>query len=93
MPRGIPKAGTRASGGGRPKKYGEETRLARIPVSVVGKLEDLFLFLTELDGEITAWEQEINGKDLAKNPRYSKAKVLATSIRERINALGIEIKV
>lgn len=90
MPRGIPKAGKRASGGGRPKKYGEETKQARIPVSLAGKLEDLMLFLHELNDEITSWEEEINGKDLAKNPRYSKAKVLSTSIRERINALDID---
>lgn len=88
MPRGIPKAGTRAPGAGRPKNTVPK-KMARVRVDIADKLDDLLLFLHELNDEITLWEEEINGKDLAKNPRYSKAKVLATSIRERINALGM----
>ncbi|MBD2199983.1 MULTISPECIES: hypothetical protein [Calothrix] len=92
MPRGVPASGKRASGGGRPKKYGEDTVQVRVPASIAPKLDDLYLFLAELDTEIQQWEEEINGKDIAKNPRYSKAKELAGSIREKISALGIDIK-
>lgn len=92
MPRGVPITGKRSPGGGRPKKYGEKTKLARIPLSISGKLDDLLLFLGELDNEITQWELEISTKDMKTNPRYSKAKELAESIRERISALGIDVK-
>ncbi|BAZ00524.1 hypothetical protein NIES37_45190 [Tolypothrix tenuis PCC 7101] len=92
MPRGVPTSGKRAPGGGRPKKYGEDTVQVRVPASIAPKLDDLYLFLAELDAEIQQWEQEINNKDISKNPRYSKAKLLAESIREKISALGIDIK-
>lgn len=92
MPRGIPKTGYRASGAGRPKKYGEDTKLTRAPVSIAGKFDELITFLKELNEEITAWETEINGKDIKTNPRYSKAKVLAESIRERISALDMKLE-
>ncbi|BAY11549.1 hypothetical protein [Calothrix sp. NIES-2098] len=92
MPRKPYEPGSRKGIGGRPKKYGEDTKQVRVPASIAPKLDDLYLFLAELDAEIQQWEQEINEKDIAKNPRYSKAKVLAESIREKISALGIDIK-
>ncbi|MBD2298744.1 hypothetical protein [Nostoc sp. FACHB-190] len=87
MPRGIPAAGKRKPGGGRKLKYGENTTQVRVPLSIASKIDELLCFLTELDDEIAQWEAEIQSKDLKTNPRYSKAAILAASIREKINAL------
>lgn len=91
MPRGVPKNGKRAPGGGRPKKYGEATKQMWVPLSIADKLSDLCLFLAELDSEIEAWENIIGSIDLKKNPRYSQAKLLTDSIREKIGALDIDL--
>lgn len=89
MPRGIPKEGKRKAGAGRPRKYSEPTYNTRVPVSFKGKIDDIYLFLGELDAELASWEREMEGKDMAKNPRWAKAKLLAESIRERLDGLGI----
>lgn len=88
MPRGIPKEGKRSPGGGRKKKYGSETVQKWVPVTIAPKLEDIYLFLAELDSEITTWEQACEAKKTS--PRYEQARKLAASVRERLNALEID---
>ncbi|MEA5620520.1 hypothetical protein VB711_22150 [Cronbergia sp. UHCC 0137] len=89
MPRGIPKAGKRATGGGRKKKYGCETVQRWTPTVIADKLDDLYLFLIELDSEINQWESICESKKTS--PRYEQARKLTATIRERIDGLGIDL--
>ncbi|MEH1837202.1 MAG: hypothetical protein V7L20_00180 [Nostoc sp.] len=87
MPRGIPKTGIRKPGGGRKKKFDSPTVRRRIPTVIAEKIDDVYRFLLELDGEISAWEQACEEK--STSPRYERARQLVSLLRERIDALGI----
>ncbi|MGJ5628728.1 hypothetical protein [Nostoc sp. CALU 1950] len=89
MPRGIPKTGKRNPGGGRKKKFDTPTVRKRIPKALAEKIEDIHQFLMELDEEISKWEQVCDEK--STSPRYERARQLVLLLRERINALGINI--
>lgn len=90
MPRGVPKAGKRSPGGGRSKKYGADTVQKWVPKPIADKLDDLYLFLLELDNEIANWESTCEAKKTS--PRYEQARKLSASIRERLDGLGIDFK-
>jgi len=91
MPRGVPKAGKRATGAGKPRKYGEKTKAVKVPLSIADNITDIYYFLIELEGEITAWEEQLKLVDIAKNPRYDKARVLAMDIRRMMDGMGLDI--
>ncbi|MEH2125277.1 hypothetical protein [Nostoc sp.] len=91
MPRGIPKAGKRASGAGKPRKYGEKTKAVKAPLSIADNIADVYYFLIELEGEIAAWEESLELVDVAKNPRYDKASVLVKDIRGMLDGMGLDI--
>ncbi|MFN6470044.1 MAG: hypothetical protein RMY36_010245 [Nostoc sp. SerVER01] len=91
MPRGVPNAGKRAKGAGKPRKYGEETKAVKVPLSIADNIADIYYFLIELEGEITAWEEQLKLVDIGKNPRYDKARVLAMDIRKMMDGIGLDI--
>lgn len=90
MPRGVPKTGKRSAGAGRKKKYGSDTVQKWVPVSIAPKLEDIYLFLAELDSEIATWESACEAKKTS--PRYEQARKLSAAVRERLNGLGIDFQ-
>lgn len=90
MPRGIPKAGKRSPGGGRkPTIEGERKVVKRVSPLIAEQIDEIRFFIEELDIELTAWESEMSGLDMRKNPRYDKAKKLVGRLRERMTALKL----
>ncbi|MDZ8136729.1 MAG: hypothetical protein RM049_15700 [Nostoc sp. DedQUE04] len=89
MPRGIPKAGKRNSGGGRKKKFDSPTVRRRIPTAFAEKIEMIHSFLLELDDEISKWEQVCDEK--ITSPRYERARQLVLLLREKLDTLGLDV--
>ncbi|MEH2161455.1 MAG: hypothetical protein V7K38_10490 [Nostoc sp.] len=87
-PRGMPKEGTRKSGGGRKKKYNSELVQKWIPLSLANKLDDIYQLLIDLEKEVTAWEKICEEK--STSPRYEQARKLVSTLRLLLNRLGID---
>ncbi|MEH1791075.1 hypothetical protein [Nostoc sp.] len=87
-PRGMPKEGTRKSGGGRKKKYNSELVQKWIPLLLADKLDDIYLLLIDLEKEVSTWEKTCEEK--STSPRYEQARKLVTTLRALLNRLGID---
>jgi hypothetical protein len=84
--------GSRKGVGGRPKKCGEVTKQVRVPVSIADNIEEIHTFLIDLEKELQFWESEISTRDIAKNPRYSKARELSQRLRGLLEGTGINTR-
>jgi hypothetical protein len=68
--------GGRRPGTGQPKKYGGETRVARVPKHLS---QDKIIALVELEALLDTWEEEIVAN--TTSPRYYFAKKMLDEMR------------